>query len=58
MYTYYIEDGEAITQLSRFASWSGAMINSQWLELPMSRTKFHGPKYVRVIEDRLYLVEM
>ena len=30
------------------------MINPQWLELPMSRTNFHGPKDVRVIEIRLY----
>ena len=32
------------------------MINSQWLELPMSRTNFHGPKDVRAIEVRLYIV--
>ena len=32
------------------------MINPQWLELPMSRTNFHGPKDVRVIEIRLYEV--
>ena len=31
------------------------MINPQWLELPMSRTNFHGPKDVRAIEVRLYL---
>ena len=30
------------------------MINPQWLELPMSRTNFHGPKDVRTIEVRLY----
>ena len=27
----------------------------QRLELPMSRTNFHGPKDVRAIEVRLYL---
>ena len=27
-----------------------AMINPQWLELPMSRTDFHGPKDVSAIE--------
>ena len=32
------------------------MINPQWLELPMSRTNLHGPKNVRVIENRLYSV--
>ena len=30
------------------------MINPQWLELPMSRTNFQGPKDVRAIEVRLY----
>ena len=30
------------------------MINPQWLELPMSRTNFHGPKDIRAIEVRLY----
>ena len=29
------------------------MINSQWLELPMSRIHFHGPKDVSAIEVRL-----
>ena len=32
------------------------MINPQWLELPMFRTNFHGPKDVRAIEVRLYLL--
>ena len=31
------------------------MVNPQWLELPMSRTIFYGPKYVRAIEARLYV---
>ena len=31
------------------------MINPQWLELPMSRTNFHGPKDVRAIEVRVYM---
>ena len=31
------------------------MINPQWLELPMSRTNFYGPKDVRAIEVRLYM---
>ena len=30
------------------------MINPKWLELPMSRTIFYGPKVVRAIEVRLY----
>ena len=32
------------------------MTNPQWLELPMFRTNFHGPKDVRAIEGRLYIV--
>ena len=32
------------------------MINPRWLELPLSRTNFHGPKGVRAIEVRLYHV--
>ena len=32
------------------------MINLQWLELPMSRTNFHGPKDVR--EFWLYVDEL
>ena len=31
------------------------MINPQWLELPLSRINFHGPKDVRAIEVLLYL---
>ena len=31
------------------------MIKSHLLELPISRTNFHGPKDVRVIEVWLYL---
>ena len=30
------------------------MINLQCLELPMSRTNFHGPKDVQAIDVRLY----
>ena len=37
--------------------WFGTIINPQWLEPPMSRTNFHGPKDVRAIEIRLYLVK-
>ena len=42
-------------KLSLFASRPGAMINRQWLELPISRTNFHGAEDVRAIEDRLYI---
>ena len=40
---------------SLFASWPGAMINPQWLELSVSRTNFYGPEDVRAIEVRLYI---
>ena len=32
------------------------MINSQKLELPLSRTYFHGPKGVQAIEILLYML--
>ena len=38
-----------------YASRPGAFIYPHWLELPLSRTNFHGPKGVRAIEVRLYL---
>ena len=37
------------------ASWCGTISNLPRLELPLSRTNFHGPKGVRAIEVRLYL---
>ena len=40
-------------ELAIFASRQGAMINLQWLELPMARTIFYGPKGVRATEVRL-----
>ena len=43
-------------ELEIFASRPGAMINLPWLELPMVRTVFHGPKDVRAIEVRLYMI--
>ena len=43
-------------ELAIFASRPGAMINIHWLKLPMARTIFHGPKGVRAIEVRLYLL--
>ena len=45
------------TELAIFASRSGAMTNLHWLELTMARTIFHGPKSVRAIEVRLYVVD-
>ena len=45
------------SELAIFASRPGAMINLHWLELPMARTLFHGPKGVRAIEVRLYFVK-
>ena len=43
---------KTVPKLSQSASRPGALTH-QWLELPMSRTNFHGPKDVRAIEDRL-----
>ena len=36
-----------------YASWPGATINTQWLELPLRRTSFLGLKSVRAIKVRL-----
>ena len=40
----YIIHAMYIVKLSPLASWPGAMINPQWLELPMFRTDFCGLK--------------
>ena len=40
-------------ELEILASRSGAKINLHWLELPMTRTIFYGPKDFRAIEVRL-----
>ena len=53
-YNYCVENGKDFTKILLFAFWPGAMINPQWLELPISRTNFHSPKDVRVIEVWLY----
>ena len=53
-YNYRAENRKDFPKLSLFASWPGAMINPQWLELLISRTNFHGPIDVRAIEVRLY----
>ena len=37
---------------------SCAIINPQWLELPVSRTYFYGPKDVRAIEIRQYIASV
>ena len=51
-----ILDHKDILKLSPFASWSGAMINPQWLELPISRAYFNGPKDVGAIGVWLDLI--
>ena len=51
-----VENRKDFPKLLLFTSWTGAMINPQWLELPMSRTNFHGRKDVRAIEVRLYFI--
>ena len=43
-------------ELAIFAFRPGAMINLHWFEPPMARTLFHGPKGVRAIEVRLYII--
>ena len=48
-YYYNIEDWKDTPKLYSFAFWPSVMINPQWIELPMSRTNFHGPRDVRAI---------
>ena len=43
------------SKLSRFDSCPGTRINSQGLELPMSKTNFTWPKGVPAIKIRLYV---
>ena len=52
---FFVEDRKHLHKLLPFASWSGAMIKSHWLELPISRTNFYGPKDVWAIEVWLYI---
>ena len=54
-YNYCVENRKKVPKLSLFASWPGAMINPQWLKLPLSRTNFHGPKDVWAIKVWLYI---
>ena len=55
---FFFEDQIHFHKSSSFAFLPGVMIKSHWLELPISRTNFHGPKDVRAIEVRLYLSRM
>ena len=41
-YNHCVENRKDFPKLSLFPSWTGAMINPQWLELPMIRTNFYG----------------
>ena len=41
---YCVENRKGFPKLSLSASWPGAMINPQWLELPISRINFMVPK--------------
>ena len=54
---YCVENQNYFLKLSLFAAWPGVTINPQWLELPISRKNFHGPKDVRAIEVWLYFLK-
>ena len=49
----FLEACKDIYILFLFVSLSGAMVSLNWLELPISRKKFQGPKDVLVCEVRL-----
>ena len=55
---YFIESRKVVPKSSLFTFSSDAIVNPQWLELPMSRTNFHGPKDVRAVEVRLYVARV
>ena len=44
------KENKKIPKLSLFAFWPGTIINAQWLEQPMSRIIFYGPRDDRAIE--------
>ena len=48
-----MEDRKDFPKFSPFASRPGAMINPQWLELPISQTNFHGPLDARVFQVKV-----
>ena len=49
-YHYYIKVGKDNPEFSPFASWPGAMVYTQWLELPMSRTNSLIPKMFELLK--------
>ena len=55
----YIELQKDIFILLRFSTYC-AIINPQWLKVPISRTNFHGLRDVQAIEVRLnfYLFQL
>ena len=57
MSTHNIHSGRRISKrYPYYASLPGAIINPHWLELPLSRTNFYGPRGVRAIEVLLYML--
>ena len=54
IYHFCTENRKYFSRSSPFVSWHGAMISSQWLELPIFRINIHGFKDVRAIEVLLY----
>ena len=57
---YFIEDRIDVCKFS-YVFGPGAMINPQWLELPMSRTHFHGsPPAIRFFShhDKLWCIRL
>ena len=55
MRTHNIPSCYRKSKKSYYDSLPGAFINPQWLELPLSRTNFHGPEGVRATEVRQYM---
>ena len=53
---FYIRK-KIIPKLSPFVSRLGTRIHSLWLKVPMSRTNFHGPKYVSMVPNVFKLLK-
>ena len=54
VYNYCVENRKEFPKQFLFASWPGAIIKPQWLELPTPWTNLYGCEDVRAIKVRLY----
>ena len=55
-YNFLYRTSKRYPNLSSFDSWPDAIINSQYLELPISRTNIHVPREIRGIQVKIVFV--